>query len=157
MKILILLLSVSLIWSKPQALSPVCNIDTAKQAVPPRLFAEITLDSNTQSTLVTRFLHNKAGIFLSEFQRCYFQSLDLNYLNEILGVLGILGYLYFIYRSFISKRITLIMLILMLPAVPFFNQPQVIIVVFDKLFASVGIITFMYFSKNSTIPKSIKT
>lgn len=157
MKIIVLLLSLFLIWIRPVSYPPTCNTVTAYQAIPPRLFAEITIDNNTQNTFLTRFLHNKAGIFLSEFQRCYFQSFDLNYLNELLNPLGILGYFYFVYRSFISKRIVLIMLILALPAVPFFNQPQIIVAVFDKLFASIGIVTFLYFSKNSTIPKSTKT
>jgi len=156
MKIIVLLLSLFIIWFRPPTYPPVCNIVTAKQAIPPRLFAEITIDSNTQNTKVTRFFHNKAGIFLSEFQRCYFQSFDLNYLNELLGPPGTLGYLYFIYRSFISKRITLIMLLLLLPAVPFFKQPQIIILIFDKLFASIGIILFLYFLKNSVAWKSTK-
>ena len=156
MKIIILLLSLFLIWLRPITYPPICNIVTAYQAIPPRLFAEITIDNNTQNTLLTRFLHNKAGIFLSELQRCYFQSFDLNYLYGLLSPLGVLGYLYFIYRALISKRITIILLILALPLIPFFRQPHNIVVIIDKLFSSIGIVTFLYFSKNSANPKSRK-
>lgn len=150
MKIIIVLISFLFILTRPISYPPICNTDTAKQALPPRLFAETTIDPNDQNTYLTRFLHNKYGILLSEFSRCYFSYFDLNYINDILGPIGLLSYLYFLYKTLASKRIVLILFVAALPLVAFFKGQQIILVLLDKIFACIGIATFFFFSRSKT-------
>lgn len=118
---------------------PICNLATAKQAIPPRIFAEQTIDGPQQPPLVTRFLHNKLGIFASEFSRCYFNALDPNFIHRSVGIPGLFFWTYFIYQIAIKKLWPGIFVFLILPVLPFFNLPLMIIVYINKIFAIIGL------------------
>lgn len=144
MKLILLIILSVIIISVPGTSLPVCNIDTAKQAIPPRIFAEIAIDDNTQNVLFTRILHNKTGIFLSEFSRCYFNVFDFNYLYNLLTIFGLLGLLFFIYRALILKRFSLVIVIFLLPLIPFFKQPETIVMLVLKMSALTGVLSFLF-------------
>ncbi|MBI3342496.1 hypothetical protein HY024_05220, partial [Candidatus Curtissbacteria bacterium] len=99
MKLIILLLFFATIILKTPVPLPKCDIDTAKIAVPPRIFEEVTIDGIGKNIYFTRFLHNKPGIFMSEFARCYFNVFDLSYLLDTLGIFGFVAFIYFAYRA----------------------------------------------------------
>lgn len=86
----------------------ICNLQTINQAIPPRIFAEQTIDGPTQAVLLTRFLHNKVGIFLNEMTRCYFNLLDPNFIVQITGILGLVLILVAIYRLIKIKQFLLL-------------------------------------------------
>lgn len=121
-------------------LMPSCNVSTAKQAIAPRIFAEQTIDGPRQPPLVTRFLHNKLGIFASEFGRCYFNALDPNFIYKSVGILGLFFWTYFIYQIAIKKLWPGILVFLTLPLLPFFSLPIIITVYVNKIFAIIGLI-----------------
>lgn len=144
MKIILFLIVSFLIIFTPRVDLPICNIDTAYQAIPPRIFAEIAIDDNDQNVIFTRMIHNKTGIFLSEFSRCYFNIFDFNYLYNQLTIFGLAGLLFFIYKALILKRFSIIIIIFLLPLIPFFKQPEIIVVLVLKMFALVGILSFLF-------------
>ena len=125
---------------------PVCNLTTAKQAIAPRIFAEQTIDGLNQPILLTRFLHNKFGILGSEFARCYFYSLDPNFIYHSIGV-GIVFWLYFFYFSATRKLYIPISFFLIIPALPFFGLPAVIVSYAHKIFAIIGLAFFLFKKK----------
>lgn len=143
MKLLILSLAIIFILLQPQARLPDCYLALAKLAIPPRIFAEIAIDDNTQNVIYTRILHNKAGIFLSEFSRCYFNVFDFNYLHKQLSMVGLAGFLYFVYQSLTKKRVELIVFIALLPLILFFKLPLIILAVLLKLTAVIGLTVFL--------------
>ena len=140
MKKLILLLFALLIISKSPQTLPVCNIQTAKQAIPPRIFAEVTSDPKDQNPLLTRFLHNKLGIYGSEFTRCYFNALDPVFIYQSTSLLGLLAIGYFIYKSSKEKKWIPLLVFLIIPALPIFNSPTIMVVYALKLFAIIGLL-----------------
>lgn len=118
---------------------PICNLATAKQAIAPRIFTEQTIDGPGQPPLVTRFLHNKLGIFASEFGRCYFNALDPNFIYRSVGIAGLFFWTYFIYQIAIKKLWPGIFAFLILPLLPFFSLPVIITVYINKIFAIIGL------------------
>lgn len=144
--LIFIILTIPIIYQKTASL-PVCNLDTAKLAIAPRIFAEQTIDGKDQPIFITRFLHNKIGIYGSEFGRCYTSALDLNFINHSLTPIGIIALLYFIFKVFVSKRFLLIFPIILVPLAPAFNIPVSIIVSVYKLFAIIGLAIFVSKSK----------
>lgn len=141
MKIIILIILAALIIVKsPQQELPLCNIATAKQAFAPRIFAETTIDGKEQPVYVTRFLHNKIGIYASEISRCYFNSLDLNFINNSTGAVGLLSLLFFVYKITVKKYYSILAIFLVLPTLPFFGMPFFILIFFYKIFAIIGLV-----------------
>ncbi|MDP2633021.1 MAG: hypothetical protein Q8P25_04870, partial [Candidatus Curtissbacteria bacterium] len=121
---------------------PICNFTTAKQAIAPRIFAEQTIDGNKQPILQTRFLHNKFGILGSEFTRCYFFSFDPNFIYYSTGI-GIVFWVYFFYVSATKKLYIPLSFFLIIPALPFFGFPIVIVSYAHKIFAIIGLAFFL--------------
>lgn len=121
---------------------PVCNLTTAKNAVPSRIFSEQTTDGQGQNVLITRALHNKPGIFLSEFGRCYFNLLDPNFIYNSVGILGIIPWYYFVYQILKRKMFLPIGIFILAPAVPFFYFPISLITYIHKVFAIIGVVIF---------------
>jgi len=144
MKLILLIILSLIVLSVPKASLPICNIDTAKQAIPPRIFAEIAIDDNDQNVIFTRIVHNKTGIFMSEFSRCYFDVFDFNYLYRQLTIVGLLGLLLFVYKAVTLKRFSIIIIFLLLPLIPFFLLPEVILILVLKIFAVIGILYFIF-------------
>lgn len=146
-KIIILAIITSAILATKGNLDlPICNFTTAKQAIAPRIFAEQTIDGSSQPIVMTRFLHNKFGILGSEFTRCYFYSFDPNFIYHSTGI-GIIFWLYFFYASAIKKLIIPLSFFLIIPALPFFGLPIVIVSYTHKIFAIIGLAFYLYKKK----------
>lgn len=128
---------------------PTCNFTTTLQALPPRLFAQITIDGSNQHVLVTRFFHNKVGVFLQEASHCYLDGLDPNFIFKSVGPIGIISWLTFVYRISIDKKIHFIFAFLSILILPFFNFPPSIVAYSHKIFAIIGLI-FLLVTKNLT-------
>ncbi len=147
MKIFLLIIfSAVIILAKADANLPICNLDTAKQAIPPRIFAEQTIDGKDQNILFTRFIHNKIGIYASEFGRCYFDVFDLNFIYHTVGIIGIVTWLYFVYQIIQKKFYFLIFVLLVLPLLPFLKFSSLPILFAYKIFAIIGL-TFLLSKK----------
>lgn len=145
-KYIVLLIISVLIFNLKTTWDPTpCNIKTAKQAIAPRIFAEQTIDGKNQPIIFTRFVHNKIGVFLSEFARCYFLALDPNFIQKTTGI-GIIFWLYFVYFILIQKLYIALLIFLSIPLLPFFQLPLVIVSYAHKIFAIIGLI-FLTFKK----------
>ena len=140
--VLILIFSLTILLSQGWSL-PICNIQTATQALPPRIFFEQTIDGSSQPILLTRFLHNKLGIFSSEIARCYFNVLDPNFILKTVGLIGFITLLYFLYKIILNKNYVLLILFLVLPISPIFGISPLIVVYPYKLFAIIGLLLLL--------------
>ena len=120
--------------------SPICNFATAKNAIAPRIFAEQTIDGPDQNVLITRILHNKAGIFLSEFGRCYFNVIDPSFIYQSTGIFGVAASFYLMYRIIKKLAWPQIAIITIIPALLFFYTPMALIAFTHKLFAIIGLV-----------------
>lgn len=139
-KVIFIIIFVVLISLKTGGELPICNFKTATQALAPRIFAEQTVDGHDQPVLVTRFLHNKVGIFANEFSRCYFNVLDPNFVYHSVGLIGIIFWLYFSYQIIVKKRWLMLSMFLVVPVLPFLRFPPQIVVYWHKLFAIIGLV-----------------
>lgn len=137
MKKIILLIFVIFIIRIPLSPPTTCDIRTAKQAIPPKIFFESSIDGSGQDVYFTRFIHNKVGIFSHEFATCYFNLIDFNFLTKNLSLFGLATWFVFIYRQFIKKQYLVFELII--PALPFFLVPAAYIVLIYKIFAIIGL------------------
>lgn len=147
MKILLLvLLSVVIIFKTPGNPLPICNIATVKQALPPVIFFETTIDGPKQPIFVTRFLHNKIGIYSSEATKCYFNAFDFIFIDNSISIVGLVGILVFAYKSIIKKYYWLLVLLLFLPFLPFFTNSDRLLILAYKIFAIIGLY-FAFFRK----------
>ena len=126
---------------------PLCNFKTAKQALVPRIFAETTIDGPNQPVLLTRFLHNKLGIFINESARCYFNVLDLNFVESSTTLIGLLFWLYFIYQITIRKYWVLIVVFLITPIVSYLTVLSALAAIVHKIFAIIGLAWYLKISK----------
>ncbi len=126
-------------WSLPP-----CNYKTALQALPPRIFFEQTIDGPDQPVLVTRFLHNKVGIFGSEFARCYFNAFDPILIYNSTRLLGLLGWLYFIYNIIVKKHYLPLAALAIIPVLPFLTLDAAIVAYTHKIFAIIGLASFLF-------------
>lgn len=140
MRVVLLFILSLIILLKSEWQVPICNLSTAKNAIGPRIFAEQTIDGQDQHVLITRTLHNKAGIFLSEFGRCYFNFINPNFIYKSTGIFGIAAWFYFVYRiikKFVWPQVAIMAII---PALPFFYFPMILITFTHKLFAIIGLV-----------------
>src|SRR3989344_2693501 len=131
--------------SLPQDSDQRCDQYSAKRNIPSEIFSNTAIDGSGQPVVVTRFLHNKVGIYLSEFSRCYFNILDPNFLLQTTGPIGLIPILYLIYNAIVNKRFFIGLLILTLPLLSFFNLPMVFTVIALKVFAIIGVLFWFYF------------
>lgn len=145
MKILLFtLLSLLVTLKAPGDPLPLCNIATVKQALPPVIFFETTIDGLNQPVLVTRFLHNKLGIYGSESTKCYFNALDFIFINNSIGIVGLIGLLIFAYKSAIKKYYWLLVIFSLMPLLPFFTNSDKILILAYKIFAIIGLGLMMF-------------
>lgn len=142
MKIFVILIISFIILIQKGWSLPVCNLKTALQNLPPRIFAEQTIDGPDQPVLLTRFFHNKAVIFTQEFTRCYFYSLDPNFIYKSVGFIGIVAWLNFVYQIASSKKIFLLIFFLVIPILPFIYLSSDYVAYSHKVFAIIGL-TFL--------------
>lgn len=145
MKKIILLIFTVFIIRIPFSFPATCDLRTAKQAIPPKIFYETTIDGSSQNVYFTRFVHNKFGIFSHEFAICYFNVIDFNFLTTNLSLFGLAMWLVFIYRQFIKKRY--LFFVLIIPALPFLLVPVVYIVLICKIFAIIGLSILLKLTK----------
>lgn len=117
-----------------------CDLVTAKNALPVRIFAETTIDGRDQPVLLTRFFHNKAGILAHELGRCYFNFFDLNQVVASASLFGLLPWLYFFYRlaTTVSKY-PVILGVFMIPALLIFVSVTQVAYM-HKVFAIIGLV-----------------
>lgn len=137
--ILILIFSLVILTANSASLA-ICNLETAKQAIAPRIFSEITIDGANQPVLITRFLHNKLGIFSHELARCYFATIDPNFILKSTSVIGLVTWSYFAYRIFARRVYLMLAIFVFMPIVPFINLPTLAIVFAHKIFAIIGLV-----------------
>ncbi len=143
MKYLIFILISAVIIIQKGWTLPICNMDTVKQSIPPVIFAQTTIDDSLQPTIITRFLHNKAGIFVHEVTKCYFFSLDPNFIYKSVSLVGIFFFIYFIYRILRNKKYSAIIIFFIIPAFPIFNLQPTIVAYFYKIFAIIGLMLYL--------------
>jgi len=126
-----------------------CNIRTSLQIIPPKIWYEQAIDGPFQNRLLTRVLHNKAGIFINEVSGCYMNHLSPVFIYQVTGLFGVFFWIYFTYRSVVHNQRMIILILLMLPLIPvasanahnyFFGLG--IIANFYKLVAFLGLISF---------------
>lgn len=120
-----------------------CDLETAKNAIPVRIFIETTIDSHIQPVLVTRFFHNKVTILLNELGRCYFNFFDLNLTVAQASIFGLVPWLYFLFKVLTKiTRYPLLVTIFIVPAIPLLvSFPQVAYV--HKVFAIIGLVLWL--------------
>ena len=140
MKIIILLLIAITIVFKQAPKSQACDVYAAKRAIPPRIFYEQTIDGNNQPVLITRFLHNKIGIFASEVVKCYFNVIAPNAMYQSAGIFGLILEIYLIYTIIVWKKWYVSAILLVLPFAPFFNIFENLVIYAHKLLALSGLV-----------------
>ena len=116
--LLVIFFAILLFLTRPVPL-PQCSLRMAIQALPPRIFQQTTTDASTQNTLITRFFHNKAGIFGAEFGKCYFNFFDPVLIAQNTLYIGLLPWLYLVYNLLLKKNLILISALLILPIFSF--------------------------------------
>ena len=147
-KILFLIIVVAIAIKVPSEQER-CNVDTAFQALPPRIFFESKIDGPQQNVKVTRFFHNKAGVLLSELGRCYFNAIEPTYLLNSTTVFGLLCWIWALYYLVERKRFFVILLITAVPLLAFFKLNFPIIPIANKALAAFGALTLMYKNEKS--------
>lgn len=139
MKLLLaILISVLIISSKSLPSTDRCDLETARNALPVRIFAETTIDGRDQQPVITRFFHNKVTILVNELGKCYFNFFDLNFVANSTALVGLLPWLYFFYKS--SSRLFLLIPLLAVPVLPIFSQMPVPVAYIHKIFAIIGLV-----------------
>lgn len=138
MKYLIVLIFSFMILSVELPILTQCDFGNAKIAVPPILWAEQSADPSNQNTRITRFLHNKATVFLAQSAKCYFNVYDPLFIYKSTGMAGAFFWFYFIYFALEKKKKMLILFFTLLPIMPFFNLLGSSTVIFHKIFAIAG-------------------
>ena len=95
-----------------------CNIRTSLQIIPPKIWFEQAIDGPFQNRLLTRVLHNKAGIFINEASGCYMNHLSPVFIYQVTGLFGVFFWIYFAYRAVVQNQRMIILILLMLPLIP---------------------------------------
>ena len=147
MKLLISLLIATYIFTLKLPQLPVCNYQSANQAIPVRIFFEQTIDGKDQPILLTRFLHNKIGIYGSEFGKCYFNFFDPVLIYHTIGLLGLFFWLFLLYQIVTNGKWNYLPIVLILPILPLLNIFPSGIAYFHKIFAIIGLILFTFKKK----------
>ena len=119
---------------------PKCSVPLIKNAFPPKIFFETTIDGLGQNTLITRFLHNKVGIYGSVTTKCYFDLLDPKLIYTNFGVATFMFLAMFTYQSAKQKIWLLLILFLLLPILSILGLPLLLFVIALKIFAIIGLI-----------------
>ena len=142
MKIIIFLfLAITIIFQQAPKW-PVCDIYAAQRAVKPRIFFEKAIDGKNQPVFITRFFHNKIGIFASEVAKCYFKVIEPNAMYAGAGIFGVIFEIYLAYKLVLWKKWYILIILLLLPFAPFFNIFENQIYYMHKLFALFGLAVF---------------
>lgn len=141
MKYIITVILIILIAKSSVPTADRCDLETAKNALPVRIFYETTTDSNDQHVLITRFFHNKATIVLNELGRCYLNFFDLNLAASSAGTIGLLPWFYFIYKS--PRWPILLAALAIIPLVPILSRVPAPVAYAHKVFAIIGLLIWI--------------
>ena len=139
--IAILIPAIILLRSIPKLVE--CNLSTVNQVIPPRIFAETTVDGQNQPILLTRFLHNKPGVFLWESSKCYFAFFEPNFIYQSVGFLGMISWFYLLYHLIKNNKWQPLLLLLALPLLPFLEILSTFSAYAHKVFAIIAIAVFV--------------
>lgn len=133
-----------------------CNIRTSLQIIPPKIWYEQAIDGASQNRLLTRSLHNKAGIFINEASGCYLNFLSPGFIYQATGFFGVFFWIYFAYRAVLKNQRMIILILLMLPLIPVAsaNAPVYffgvgLVAILYKLIAFFGLISFFKIFKTN--------
>ena len=138
MKILFFAIAIYFIINTPFNVVDPCNLDTAKMATEARRWEQISFDGKRQNVLATRFLHNKVGVFLSEFSKCYFRVYDFNMIAGLASIVGLAFWLYFVYKIFTTRNYLLTSAFILMPVLPFLKSYPILIPLIHKMIALGG-------------------
>ena len=126
-----------------------CGIRSAQQAIIPIVWFEQTIDGPGQSPIITRFFHNKIGIFASQMTKCYFDRISPEFIFDSVGIFGLMFIFYLIYNLSTKKRwpiLTIITIFSFLPVLSTnFSTSKFFVdflAYFYKLLAIIGLKTF---------------
>lgn len=147
MRMILIVILTAIIFLQANTSLSVCNLDTAKQAINPRIFYEQTIDGKDQNISLTRFLHNKIGVYASEFGKCYANVFDPNFIYHSVGAIGLVGWFYFVYLIAKRRLYPIIAILAVLPLLPFLKLSPLPILWIYKLFAIIGLAFLFYKSK----------
>lgn len=139
--IILLLIAISIIFKQAPKFE-VCDVWAAERAVKPRIFFEKAIDGRSQPVIITRFFHNKIGIFTSEVAKCYFNVIAPNAMYQGAGIFGLILELYLIYTIIVWKKWHILAILLVLPFAPFFNIFENLVIDVHKLLALSGLVIF---------------
>lgn len=142
-KILVLVFAAIIIAKSPTQELPICNLQTVKLAFAPVIFEQTTIDGSAQPVLLTRFLHNKVGIYSSAIARCYLAALDPNFINNSTSIVGLLSLLFFLYKAASKIYYPLLTIFLISPLLSFFNAPTIVLIIIYKIFAIIGLLFWL--------------
>ena len=143
MKITIAILISAIILLRSIPTLAECNLRTVNQVIPPRIFAETTVDGKDQAILLTRFLHNKPGIFLWEFSKCYLAFFEPNFIYQSVGLLGMISWFYLLFSLIKNNKWQPLLLLLALPILPFLGIFSTFSAYLHKVFAIIAIAVFI--------------
>lgn len=122
-----------------------CDYQIATNAIAPVIWYEQTTDGVNQPHFITRFLHNKPGVYMSQFSKCYFQAMDPYLLYKTIGIGGFMSVLYLIYCFIDRRKYIQLAIIFLLPIFPFIKISLILQILIYKVLALVGL---YYFLKN---------
>ena len=133
------LLLITIFKNSPNWIFERCDRITAMQSVAPIIWYEQTIDGQNQRHYLTRFLHNKPGVYMSHVGKCYFQAIDPFLLYKNLGIFGLTAFYYVFYFFLREKKHYFLTFALVLPILPFFAFPTNIQLLLYKVTATIGL------------------
>jgi hypothetical protein len=140
---LLLIIGLVVGFSKINWEFPVCNLATIKQDFAPTIFFETTIDGSSQKPLVTRFFHNKVGLYGASTTKCYLNFLDPSLIYKNLGPLVLILIGFFISKSIAQKRLQLLLIFFLTPLALILNLHIVLFVIIYKIFAIIGLLLLL--------------
>lgn len=143
--LIILLFLINIIFQKSEWVFDRCDFEIARQALSSVIWYEQTIDGQNQPHVVTRFLHNKAGVYLSQFGKCYFQAIDPYLLYKTVGIAGIFSIFFLTFITIDRKNYLVLTLLFLLPILPFFKFATNFQIVIYKILATIGL--YFFFKK----------
>ena len=144
-KLIFAVVLVFLIFSKRDFVLPDCRRQNASLAIAPRIHYEQSIDGKNQPIEITRFFHNKIGVFGNELANCYFDVLSPVLMFQITGIFGLLSILFLLYFLANNKNYLGLSIIFLIPFLYFLNFYQTLLPFIYKGIAFFGLFKFLKF------------
>lgn len=126
-----------------------CGIRSAHQAIAPIVWYEQTIDGPGQNPIITRFFHNKIGIFVSQMTRCYFNRISPDFVFDTVGIFGLIFIFYLVYRLLTKKRWQILAVITVFSFLPTistnFPTSKIFVNMLAIFYKSLAIVGLKYF------------